>query len=838
MHQPLEVVGGALAAYHTGGANYEPILRGPGVLLTELVVAELGDFVAAPFAGKMLADHGASVTKLELVGNGVPRQGDLSREYGPFPHGERHPERSGLFSYLNANKKGISLDPSSAYETALTKLLEPCDVILIDAYFQRHVPLLEDLRSFARDWVPEAVVVSMTPFGIDGPLASYHGHDLVCSAAGGISVGVGEPDRDPVALPFFQCDFQLGLSGAFAALMGVIGRAKAGGGQVIDVSEQEILAALHSAYFLPRYIFGGGIVGYRSGRVGGGTPYPDTVLPCEDGLIALNTPQREQWQRFIECMGSPRWAQLPRYQNRRAMQWEYKDEIDALVCEWLASRRKMDLFTEFVSRRLPYAPLMTGSDLLENDHLVSRGAIQTYTFSGGGKFRGPAAVHEVDGRRPSKARSAPTLGQDNSSEASKPSPVRSRNMASYRAGPADGSGPLTGIRVLDLGTAWAGGLAGRYLADFGADVIKVESRTFMDGSRKGRPIGVDDTSGGDEGKWPDMQPGFHVHSRNKRSITLNLKKHGALELFAQLIEKSDVLIHNFSPGVMDRLGLTSSFLLQTNPKLIVVGQSAAGTTGPLRDMIGYNSTIAALAGLAALVGYKGEEPIGRFQGLYCDVVSALTTAFGVLLGIIDREGTGKGHLIELSQWEAALALIALPLLQESIGDSRDREDAMFFPSRNFPCLGEDEWIGISVDVRSPEWAALCTIVGRPDLKPDNGNAKEEIEGLVEDWSSTRDAETATKELQAAGIPAYRVCNIENVYFDPQLNARDAFVDVEQPLVGIEPQPSVAWHLDKTPGSVRRAAPRLGEHTDEILMEVLDLSEEVVADLVRLGVVER
>jgi len=808
-------------------------------------VAELGNLVAAPYAGKLLADLGADVYKFELCLSNSTDAGDIARRYGPFPTATPDDEHSGLFGYLNRGKRSIAVDADTDSLERIDGILRGAEIIIVDDYFRRHYPPAGDAYDLSKRY-PDSVIVAMTPFGLEGPLAHFNGNHEVCCAAGGVSFGVGEAQRGPLALPFFQGDFQAGLVAGIGALVGLFVRRRGGPGQVIDVSEHEVLASLHTAYFLPRYVYGGGIVGRRAGRTGGGTPYPDTILRCADGLVALNTPQRDQWKRFVDLMGNPPWAELPRYQDRRKMQWEYKAEVDDLVTRWLHKWTKKELVTMFLASRLPYAPLLKGEDLVSDPHLEARRAIAVYQHSAGdGEFRAPDRAFRLGDESVHYPRHAPRLGEHTNSVSALPYLPAAQLSAEW----ADGAqSPLSGIRVLDFGTAWAGGIVGRVLGDFGADVIKIESWSHMDGSRMGRPIIVDDVAGGDQGNWPDMQPGFHVHGRNKRSIALNLRTPEALSVVNRLLASSDVAAHNFSPGVMDRLGLSRSSMHERNPHLIVVGQSAAGETGPLSSYIGYNSTISALAGLATQVGYPGEEPIGRFQGLYCDVTSALTTVVAILAALLARERGQVNLWADVSQWEASLAIAPNTLLEYTIVGTEARAEPagsrIFGPCGNYPCSESDEWICISV-YGDDEWQSLSLLMGHPELAQDRRFATrsarqahhEDLDRIVSHWTVGFTLDAIVPLLQEVGIAAYRVCNIESVFIDPQLNARSAFVELEHPLVGLEPMPGVPWKLSATPGGVFRRAPLLGEHNREVLLGVLGLSENEFAELIRVGAVE-
>jgi crotonobetainyl-CoA:carnitine CoA-transferase CaiB-like acyl-CoA transferase len=819
--------------------------------LDGLRVLEMGEWIAVPLAGKLLADLGADVTKAERTG-----RGDATRRWGPFPPGQAGDlNASGMFAHLNGSKSSVTVEPGVTAAQILGAFGPGrADVIIVDEHFLPGDRAAEAAR--LRAAAPQAVVITVTPFGIGGPAGDYAGYDITSAASGGISFGIGEPARAPLPLPYGQSDEQAGICAAIAALMGVLSAGRDGHGDYIDLSIQEVLAALHCGYFLPRYLFGGGIVGLRSGRVGGAQPYPNTVLRCRDGLVAIVAPKIGQWRRFLALMGDPEWAEQPRYRNRRAMQWEYKAEVDALVEPWFAQRTKAELTELFVTHRIPFAPIMTGRDLAQSGHLRERDAIREvplpdgtpallptvpYRFSRTGWRSGRAARLGEHGHLPA-AGSGPAAGELLAGE-----PLADEPLADE---------PLRGLRVLDLGTAWAGGIAGRMLGDCGADVIKIESWEYMDGSRMGRPILVDDTSGGDEGKWPDLQPGFHVHGRSKRSVALNLRSEQGRQVLLDLAAKADVLVHNFPRRVLASMGLSAELLREDNDRLIVVGQSVAGSSGPLADYTGYASTVSALGGLSQGIGYEDEEPVASFEGIYTDVVSAITTVLATVAGLVERARSGQGQVIDVSQWEATLALAAEPLVEYSLtGHSRGAEGfshPLLCPHGNYRAVtGPEEdspggsWLSVAVGSDS-EWRALLGHID-PDaeLGDDAGSwgldqrfgQRAAIDRRIEAWLTTVDAVTAQDRLQRNGVAAYRVLNIADSFVDPQLSHRGTYISLEHPLVGEEPMPGLPWNFARARCTVTRRAPLLGEHSFEVLQEVLAMTRSRFDELAGSGAIE-
>ena len=398
--------------------------------------------------------------------------------------------------------------------------------------------------------------------------------------------------------------------------------------------------------------------------------------------------------------------------------------------------------------------------------------------------------------------------------------------------------PLHNVRVVDLGSAWAGPMAGQLLADMGAQVIKVESRARMDGMRLGRPMVGEDISGGDRGLWPELQPVFHGLNRNKLSITLNLRADAGRATLRSLVSISDVVLANFSPGVLERLGMDYDALRTVKPDIIVAAMPAFGDTGPLRDMLAYAPIIQALSGMMSLVGYApedGEPLVGELQAAWSDTVAALYTALSIAAALRHRNRTGCGQYVEAAHLEGTASMLGVPMLQHqmtgAIPTPPGNDDPDFAPHNNYPCAEEDTWVAISVGADA-EWDALVDVVGDKTLahSPDfadhsaRWNNRRALDKAISAWTRTRSAPEITELLQARGVAAMPVMNIADQFADPHLNARETYVEVEHPRVGAEMVYGVPWRFSDTPGGVRNPAPLLGQHNDYVLGQVLGIDE--------------
>jgi len=400
---------------------------------------------------------------------------------------------------------------------------------------------------------------------------------------------------------------------------------------------------------------------------------------------------------------------------------------------------------------------------------------------------------------------------------------------------------LEGYRMLDFGTAWAGPQVGGILADMGMEVIKIETRTKLDGSRMGRPLVGADIAGGDEGKWPDMQPTFHGINRNKLSFTIDLKQPKSRDIITRLIKMTDVVLDNSSPGVMERLGLDHGSLEVIRPDIISISLTGCGESGPIMDANVYAPLIISLGGLQSMTGYYGEDIPMNVIFAYGDCNASIHAAFAVLAALWHREKAGKGQHIELAECWAVTNLLGEAIMEycmnARIMKPRGNRHPSMSPHNAYRCKGEDKWVTIAVNTEE-EWEAFCRAIGRPNWSKEERFAnkynrlrnQEELDKLVTEWTVNYTPYEVMDILQQVKVAAIPVMNVEDQYTDPHFSERQIYVTVEHPLVGIETLYANPLRLDKTPYEIRRHAPALGEHNDYVLGELLGMSKEEIASL--------
>lgn len=375
--------------------------------LSGLRIVELGEGIAPAYCGKLLADLGADVVKVE-----PPVRGDVLRRRGPFPGDEPHPEHSALFLYLNTNKLGMTLDPScSTGSELLRRLLERADVVIDGLAVGTLATWGLDDQTLRQSY-PRLVVTHLSPFGQTGPYARYRGTSLTVLAYANIAWGIGEPGRPPLAIPYDQADYQGGMAGATATMMALLARERSGQGQVADVAAAETYATLYAQGMIPTFVFLG-VTGQRQGhrRV---DHYPYTILPCKDGYVCLICREGRQWRRFVEdILGNPEWTQSPRYRNRRVMAEEYPDEVDALLAPWLMSHTKEEIFALCRQRRVPFAPVRTMDEVANAAELEACGFFVAVPRDGSGPLRAPGPPFRMSATPWRIRRPAPRLGEHN-----------------------------------------------------------------------------------------------------------------------------------------------------------------------------------------------------------------------------------------------------------------------------------------------------------------------------------------------------------------------------------------------------------------------------------------
>ena len=403
---------------------------------------------------------------------------------------------------------------------------------------------------------------------------------------------------------------------------------------------------------------------------------------------------------------------------------------------------------------------------------------------------------------------------------------------------------LEGIRVLDFSRVWAGPHATKLLADMGADVIKVESTRSWDPHR---------TIGG-SGNLPDGEPGPDPWNRSGWFNTLHLSKYGITAdvslargraVLEELASISDVVIENSRTGAMERRGLGYETLRRLRPDIIMVSMPAFGNSGPWKDFIQYGIGQEQLAGVASMNGYAGEEAPIKSGVNFGDPISGAHAAGAILAALLRRRRTGRGAFIDLSQLESSISVMGEHLLGYQMSGvnpgNRGNRHPVYAPHGAYPCL-DDGWVAIAV-ASDEEWREMCEAMDDPAMAEDTRfgdllsrhRNQDELDPLISRWTGSRSAYEIMDTLQDRGVAATPVLSSEGIFNDPHYQYRGLLELVDHPSTGPYFLPALAWKMSQTPGGVRWASPRLGEHNAVVYRELLGMSEKEIADMEAEGV---
>ncbi|MDX9997814.1 MAG: CaiB/BaiF CoA-transferase family protein [Phenylobacterium sp.] len=395
-------------------------------------------------------------------------------------------------------------------------------------------------------------------------------------------------------------------------------------------------------------------------------------------------------------------------------------------------------------------------------------------------------------------------------------------------------GPLSGLRVIEMGTLIAGPFCGQILGDFGAEVIKLEDPGSGDPMRQwGRSLPK------------GLSPWWPVIGRNKKSVTVDLRKPEGQALARRLIGTADVVIENFRPGTFEKWGLTYESLAEANPRLVMARVSGFGQTGPYARRAGYGLIGEAMGGLRHVTG-EPDRPPARAGISIGDSLAAMHAAMGVMMALHARERTGRGQVVDAALYESVLAVMENLFTEYDLtGYVRERSGSILpgiAPSNVYPCAGgEMILIGGNGDT---VFARLAEAMGRPELAKDEryathaarGVNQAELDGIIAEWTAGWRLDDLLARLEEKGVPCGRIFRAPDMLADPQFQAREAIVETDHPVFGRIKMQNAFPKLSETPGRVRWPGPALGQHTDEVLREVAGLKETEIADLRAKGVI--
>ncbi|MXZ63295.1 MAG: CoA transferase [Chloroflexi bacterium] len=792
----------------------------------------------AVLAGRVLADLGAEVIRVE------PPGGDPGRRRPPFTDGEDDsPDGSLYWAAVSLGKRSVTLDiAADGDRDALRRLIAGADV-LVESSPPGHLDGLglgyDDVRIFN----PALVYVSVSPWGQDGPLAHAPATDLTIEAAGGLVGLQGDGDRPPIPVGYPQASFHAGAQAAADAVVALFERDRSGMGQHLDVSMQSCMVwtLMHATGFPPlEGIDPPGTGAERALGTGAAPTVGDLELPSvlevADGLVALTIGHGPAgWQTLAntlawidEGQGLPDyvravdWYDWQNLYERGELPFGIADEAIRLAVEFLASKTKIELVERAVQVTLMVAPFNTAHDLFHDPQLRSRGY---WREIGGRTYPGPFAKLSRTPLGPHAP--PPEPGEANGLLRQPREPL----LPAARQYGARGRA-FEGIKVADFAWFGVGPLISKGLADHGATVVHVESATRIDGTRLNPPF--------QDGIVDINRAQFMAnYNSSKLGASVNLGTPEGRTLARQLCDWADIVTESFTPGVADRLGLGWEELSADHPELIMLSTSMRGETGPLRTISGFGSHGAAMAGISAITGWPDRDPAGPW-GAYTDFINPRYGIAALASALFERNRSGRGQYVDLSQVETSIHFIE-PLILDYTVNGRvagpvGHASLTSCPHGVYATAGLERYVAIEVQT-AEQWRALRSLGALPDHGDPRHEARrgrladrEAIEAGMAGWCTGQDPWALAERLRDAGVPASVCLRPLDLYEDAQLAHRGHFVTLDHSVMGPTPYDGLATHFSATPGLLSKAAPALGEDTQYVLVELLGLAPDEIADL--------
>ncbi len=757
--------------------------------------------VAGAYCSKLFADAGADVVLLE------PPSGDPLRSWSASSAALGNEEDGALFRYLSAGKRsvvGSIADPAPE----VAALLAGSDLLI-----EGLAP--DDLdRTRLRERLPGLVVLSITPFGLTGPMAGRPATDFTLQAEAGSIGARGRPGATP-----FQAggDIVSWTGGCFAAVpaLAAVRRARATGvGEHIDFALLEATALVTNCYLDLMW----GILGRPP--VAGAFPNLETpsIEPTRDGFVGFTTYSAQQLSDFLLLIERPDLRESGEF-DAFVGRLSRLDDWERVVHSYTKEHSTAEIIELAQLLRIPVAPICNGATAPLHEQSRARGS---FAEDPSGGFTRPLPPYRIDGQRPGAPRRSPRLGEHAGAIAwSAREPVSPSNRNEPPAL------PLAGMRIVDATAWWAGPIATQLLASLGADVIHVESVQRMDGARS-----VGGTFAAQHADWWECSFIFLSANSNKRGITLDLSQPKGVEIFESLIAGADALVENFSPRVMDGFGVSWERVQTLNPRCHYVRMPAFGLDGPWSEHVGFAATMEQMSGLSWLTGHREDQP--RIQRGPCDPIAGMHAAFALLVAMAERERSGRGHFVECSMLEAALNVTAEQVVEHSayghLMSRQGNRSPIAAPQGLYACRGhhvsdDPRWLALSVATTS-QWQALLAWLGNPAWGADIDGAlssrrdrQDEIDAALSAVFAERDRDDCVDDLIAHGIPAARVVDPRTLADHPQLASRGFLEPLEHAVVGRQQTMGAPFRFASVSRWLGRAAPRLGEHTEEILGEL-------------------
>ena len=773
-------------------------------VLAHLRVIDFTTDIAGPYATKLFVDVGAEVIKIE------PDGGDPSRRVTAVG-AELGGADAALFQYLNGGKRSLcgALDDAD-----VESLVATADLVCID-----EAAHIDGAKLRARH--PHLVVLSITPFGLEGPYAGRVANEFTVQAESGSILYRGRPTKPPVYAGGRVTDYLAGAYGAPAALAALLRARRTGVGELIDLSMNEVMAIAGSTF--------ADLSAHLAGRPPRTTPARSLETPsieqAKDGFVGFNTNTAQMFQSFLLMIERPDLlddADLATFGGRAR-----RPEWPGIMAAWMREHTVDEIVELASSLRIPVAPVLDGSNILQNEHLAARGVFVEHP----GGFMQPRPPYVIDHAAPFVPQSAPALDEARGSLAARPTPVAAQPGADPLLR------PLHGLRVLDMTSWWAGPSSTHFLALMGAEVIHVESTTHPDGMRMtGYMYGHE--------KWWEWGHMFAAANTDKLGVTLDISKPEGRALCVELMQWADVVAENFAPRVMENWGFDEAAVRSINPNVVYARMPAFGLSGPWRERVGFAQTMEQMA-MASITGYAEDPPL--IPRGPCDPNAGMHGAFAMLVALAKREQTNTGVFVESTMIEAALNVCPQPVIEyTAYGRTMTRmgnRSPFAAPQGVYAAEGFEEWFALSIET-DEQWRAFVAYLGAPAWATDpelatpvgRADAQDHLDALLGAWAASLDARATADELVALGVPAARCTDPRIVSEHPQMQARGFYETVVHPELGAYPSGGLPYRFASVDVWQHRATPTLGQHNSEVLMRICGVTADQLAALEASGTI--
>jgi crotonobetainyl-CoA:carnitine CoA-transferase CaiB-like acyl-CoA transferase len=808
----------------------------------------------APYRVLDLSDERGHLTSAVLAGFGAeviliePPEGSRARHVGPFAGETADPEQCLEFWAHNRGKRSVVLDiRTDEGRSRLLELVKGADIVVESADPGTMEALGLGYEDMARV-NPALIHASVTAFGSDGPKAGWLATDLTIAASSGQMWQTGDDDRAPLRISLPQAYYHPCIEGAAAILIALYERQHTSGlGQHIDLSAQQSLNHAAQSMLLSTPL-NASPINRMAGGLKLGPLKVQLMWPCKDGHVSVTLlfgaalgPLTQALMNWIheegmcdEATRDKDWIGYVDLLLTGAEPVSEYERVKQVVGEFLLTKTKAELMDAAINRRLLLAPVTTTHDVLESVQLADRGFFETVDHGDGiGPLVYPGALAKFTATPSLVLDRAPSLGQDTVAVLSEPPRVPHVPITEPTHNTAR---PLEGLKILDFMWVMAGPAATRVLADWGADIVRLETANRIDTARTLQPF-RDDV--GD----PDLSGLFNNMNAGKRGMAIDLRKPEARDVVYDLLDWCDVVTESYSPKGMKGFGFDYETLRKRKPDLVMSSSCLMGQSGPHTSLAGYGTMAAAISGFFNITGWPDRDPSGPF-GAYTDYVSPRLLAACLMAAVEHRRETGQGQYIDLSQGESSMQLLSTALLYDQVkGEIYPRQgnsDPRFVPHGVYPLGAEDEWIAIAC-ATDEHWQALAGVLGRADLGHlSNGERRArqtELDELIGTWTKDQQGTPAELLLQGAGVPSHQVANSPRMVQDVQARHRRHFWEVPHEKQGTTWVEGPRFTMSRTPGEVLRGAPTIGQDTFDILTEILGYDGDRIAELAMAELLE-